>query len=64
MTEPTKLLGLTSEEINAYLNAISQRQPDQIIQSSYTSKKKQEQKVNMDDRPQYFYDISTNCFIG
>ncbi len=51
MTEQPKLFGLSEEHLNAYLEAISQQKTQ--------SKKKLEDKS-----PEYFYDISTNLFIG
>jgi hypothetical protein len=65
MTEQPKLFGLSEEHLNAYLEAISQQKT--ICQQ----KKKPEDKPPenfvvkpKNKSPEYFYDISTNLFIG
>jgi hypothetical protein len=54
MTEQPKLYEMSVEEVKEYLKT------QQKSQSSYQPEKKKEE----DKPPQYFYDISTNLFIG
>lgn len=63
MTEPTKLFGLTPEKLNAYLNAISQKSPKSTLPKQQSSVKL-ENKTKVSNTHEYFYDISTNLFIG
>lgn len=63
MTKPTKLFGLTTEEVNAYLNAISQKSPKSTSPKPQSSVKL-ENRTKVSNTHQHFYDISTNLFTG
>jgi hypothetical protein len=76
MTEQPKLFGLSEVELNAYLKAMLQpklcemsvEEVKEYLKSQSQSKPQssyqQETKKKPDKPPQYFYDISTNLFIG
>ncbi len=74
MTDQPKLFGLSEVELNAYLKAMSQPKLSEMsveevkeylkTQSKPQSSYQPEPKKKPEEPPQYFYDISTNLFIG
>jgi|Laugrespbdmm15sd_2_1035082.scaffolds.fasta_scaffold136955_2 hypothetical protein len=74
MTEQPKLFGMCEEQLNAYLKAMSQPKlydmsVEEVKEYLKTQSKPQssyqpETKKKPEEPPQYFYDISTNLFIG